>query len=249
MKTMRRSIAWLLLTAVLLSLASCKKEKKPSTPVSSTVSTPTAASSGIDLPSFVDTDIDDTHNLARQGTAVADSVSSDYPTYTPDKMTDGDMLTRWLSGREGTPDDPSTFGIDWEEEKTFDTVMIYWEAAHPTEDGYLVQTDFPEPTEEPTGDASSEAVESGDADEKLPYRIVRRYPTHDDGQVDVILFDTPVTADWLRITCTKPYFSETYHEQKKCPSCYELEVYYSAEVDGVVSADTGDVTAAEESEG
>ena len=204
------------LAALCLFLSSCGSETKHPT-TSHTPSGSTSATSSDELPSFIDDEIDDSHNLARKATATADSVSDEYPTYTADLLNDGDLLTRWLSGRAGTEEEPSSFGLCWEESVTFDTLMIHWEAAHPTEDGFLVLTD---------------------AEEEIPYRVVRRDTAQEDGQTDVVLFDSPVTVTDLRIVCTKPYYSETYHREKTYPSCYELKVYNGVELtaDGDASA-------------
>lgn len=206
---MRRIFAFLLTVAVMLSFASCGNEAKKTARNTSAVSgEPSSPSSGYDVPSFIDDPVDDRFNLALLGKATADSLSAEYPTYTAQNLNDGDLLTRWLSGKAGTAEEPSVFGVTWETEQTFDILVLTWDASHPAEGGFSVAV----------------------ADEAATYRVVRRNASQDDGQVDVVLFDTPVCSAWVTVTCTVPYYSETYQAVKDHPSCYELQVYNSDDV-------------------
>ncbi len=186
------------------------------------------------IPSFVESEIDNIHNLALKAEAFADSVSTDYQNYTADRLNDGDMLSRWESEKAGTEEEPSTFGLVWQEPQVLDVILIFWNANHPAEDGFTLEVEevFPE------GEASlliPSPVDSGEEEEPL-YRVYRRNTDEDDGQMDVVVFSRPVTAKSLTVTCTKPYYSETYHVEKNQPSCYEVEVYYSVDVEGELSA-------------
>ena len=207
-----RTVTAVAALAVICAAASCsggEETRKPSIPSS----TSSAAESELEIPSFVDTDVDSKYNLALIGTAFADSVSSDYPTYGADKINDGDRLTRWMSKLQGTEEEPSTFGIEWDADRLFDVVVIYWEAHHPAEEGFEVKT------------------ESGSAGETVGYRVVRSAEGGDDEHMDVILFDEPVLADKLSIICTVPYYSDELEAEKDTPSCYEIEVYYSDDIE------------------
>ena len=228
---MKRFAAVALSLCFVLAAASCG-----STP-GQTGSTPSALPSEPDesavdsVPSFVDSEIDNVYNLALKGEAFADSVSKDYPTFTESNINDGNSLTRWKSGRAGTEDEPSAFGLRWEEERIFDVVLIEWDACHPAEEGFTVTVD-----EQPVFVSSeADATDAPDEDEPL-YRVYRRHTEEDDGQVDVVVFSRPVVSKSLTVTCFAPYYSETYYTTKDTPSCYELEVYYSADVAGELSA-------------
>lgn len=188
-----------------------------------------------ELPPFVNDEIDDNYNLALKATAFASSVSLDYPTLTADKLNDGDFLTRWKSELLGTEEEPSSFGLFWEEEQTFDVVIIYWEANHPAENGFEI-------TLSPDNGASLFVPESVDSleqvednvtsEEKITYRIYRRDTEEDDGQRDIIVFSSPVSVDKLTVTCFLPYLSQETEAEtaKDRPSCYEISVYNSIDV-------------------
>lgn len=242
-----RAIAGLTAFALMLLCVSCQETPPPAVS-SSTASRPSSSSVDSDLPSipsFIESEIDNIHNLSLRGEAFADSVSPDYPTYTADRINDGDELTRWISGKTGLPEEPATFGITWEEAVTFDVVLVLWNANHPAEGGFTVTVDQQEEEAgeaqesqeaEATPDETSGETGSGEEEEEPLYRIYRRYTDKDDGQMDIILFTRPVTTASLTLTCTEAYYSETYHVQKETPSCYELETYYSVDVEGELSA-------------
>lgn len=241
---------WIRLAAVvaaltmMLTAVSC--ESQPQTESSSKqtssselVSEPSEESEIDPVPSFVESEIDNIHNLALHALAFADSVSSDYPNYTADRINDGDELSRWASEKAGTEEEPSLFGLEWEEARTFDVVLIFWNANHPSEGGFTVTVDEPLLEEVETaenGETSTDGSEMSSGEEKTLYRVYRRDTEEDDGQMDVILFSRPVTSKTLTICCTEPYYSETYRVDKDQPSCYELEVYYSVDVEGELSA-------------
>lgn len=231
-RVLLRAVSVAAAMSLLLCAASCEESSGTKRPVNIPSSYSSEAESQQELPPFVDTDIDESYNLAKLGAAFADSVSGDYPTYTADKLNDGDLLTRWLSEYAGTEDEPSSFGIEWESPVTFDVVILYWDAAHPAEGGFTVEID----AEKGAARDGMSAEES----EELPYVIVRRGTEKDDGQTDVIVFNEPVSVSSLRITCNEPYYSEEHDLAKDTPSCYEIEVYYSEDVEGDdISAEYG----------
>lgn len=186
-----------------------------------------------EVPPFLDKDIDDIYNLALKATAFADSVSKDYPTLTADKINDGDMLTRWKSEFLGIEEEPSVFGLDWEEEQTFDVIVICWDASHPAEGGFELSLtpDNGASLFVNENEASQETVaEDTESGEGITYRIYRRNTENDDGQRDIIVFSAPVSVSSIRITCTQPYTSVEADEIKERPSCYEMSVYNSQDV-------------------
>lgn len=193
-----------------------------------------------ELPSFIDDDIDDVYNLALKATAFADSVSLDYPTFTADKLNDGDMLTRWKSEYLGTEEEPSVFGLDWEEEQILDVIVIYWDASHPAENGFTL-TITPDNGASLYVSESTESLEAVENDtesgEGITYRIYRRDTEADDGQRDIIVFSSPVSVNRIRIECTEAYFSSETEGVKDRPSCYEITAYNSADVQNGVTSD------------
>ena len=247
---MKKSIAVLAALTLLLSLSSCGGEtgntssaasKAPASsaaPVSAesreAVSVPTVS---IDTRSLAEKN---PLNLSFRGTAISDgdheTYSIDFDTVTA-RLNDGDHNTRWQSVADtevneagetvDIPEDEehtSWFGILWEEEKTFDTIVCDWENAHPLEDGFSV-----------------EISQDGETWEKVAFTSVRT-GTYNDGaetldsdhQIDTITLKEAATAKAVRVFCFTHYVVPEGHENagntKSPTSCYEIEISYSVDV-------------------
>lgn len=240
-----RFISIIIATLILVNLAvSCDKSGSTVKPPAESQNTSSEDEYG-GLPPFVDDDIDDIYNLALKATAFASSVSLDYPTLTADKLNDGDMLTRWKSELLGTEEEPSSFGLAWEEEQVFDVIIICWEAHHPAENGFEITLSpdsganlfIPESLE-----SVEQVTDEVTSEEKITYRIYRRDTEADDGQRDIIIFSSPVSVNKLTVTCTEPYSALESENVKDRPSCYEISVYNSIDIqNGSVSATDEDI--------
>ena len=232
-------VSMIIAVLMLISAASCDKSGTSAKPPAPSQEVSSQDEYG-GLPPFIDDDIDDVYNLALKATAFADSVSLDYPTFTADKINDGDMFTRWKSEFLGTEEEPSTFGLDWEEEQVLDVIIIYWDASHPAEKGFTL-TITPDNGASLFVEEGTESLETvlddTQSGEEITYRIYRRDTDADDGQRDIIVFSSPVSVNSIRITCNEPYFSSETQDVKDCPSCYEIAVYNSDHVQNGLSSD------------
>ncbi len=251
---MKRILTILLACGMLLALASCSGDPAETSSVASQTQTSSSAPAA---PSDEDSseapvsseapEEEDSLNLALDGTAYVDSVSTEYPQYVAENLNDGDNTgeSRWQSAAYGgyeTRNEDGSYdgeyqeaycGIQWDEAQTFDTIVIDWETAHPTEEGFHV-----------------ESSDDGETWEEVEFTN-ERTGTMTDGvldknhQIDTITFD-PITAKYIRVVCTEAYNCEDGYKTK--PSCWEFEVYNSADVEaaqeGTTSGeDTSETTA------
>lgn len=229
---MKKILAASLSLAMLLAFASCDPDEGGTSSTtskagtSSTTPTSSAAEVSSEQPVSEPEDSEDSLNLAFKGDPYVDSVSTQYTMYTADLLNDGDnsSQSRWQSNAKGNTDgegnvDPAWCGIVWEEAQTFDMLVIEWESAHPTEDGYTVQISDDGET---FTDLEVEAVRTGTFEED-------GVTLNQDHQIDTITFD-PVTAKYVRIYCFKAYVNAS-GDVKEHPSCYEFEVYNSADLE------------------
>ena len=261
---MKKLFASVLAASLLLALVSCGEETPAKTSSAAPTTAPTAAPASSQTEVSVPTvSVDDRSlaeqfplNLSFQGTAISDGEHATYAaqfnTVTAN-LNDGDLETRWQSSadtmvdEEGNeidiPEDEehtSWFGILWDEEKTFDTIVCTWEAAHPLEDGFYV-----------------EISQDGEKWEKVKFTSVRT-GTYNDGaetldpdhQVDTITLKQPATAKAVRIFCFTHYVVPEGHanegNSKSPTSCYEIEISYSVDVEAAAKEaeeSTEDVTA------
>ena len=229
---MKKILAASLSLAMLLAFASCDPDEGGTSSTasksgtSSTTPTSSAAEVSSEQPVSEPDNDEDVLNLALKGDPYVDSVSTTYSMYTADLLNDGDnsSQSRWQSNATGNTDgegnvDPAWCGIVWEEAQTFDMLVVEWESAHPTEDGYKVQISD---DGENFTDLEVEAVRTGTLEED-------GVTLNQDHQIDTITFDT-VTAKYVRIYCFKAYVNAS-GDVKEHPSCYEFEVYNSADLE------------------
>lgn len=182
-------------------------------------------------------------NLAFQGTAIVDSNTVDNAGFTggPAALNDGDLNTRWQSdavkdengtGLLESEESPSWLGIQWDEAKTFDTIVCTWESAHPLEDGFYV-----------------EISEDGETWTKVEFTSVRTgtynagQETMDpDKQVDTITLTEAATTKAVRVYCFTYYTVPEGHEyagnSKSPTSCYEIEISYSVDVENAENTES-----------
>jgi len=270
---MKKIACALLAGAMLLALASCgdnadtssapasSAAPKSSTPVSSTAPVPSKEVSSTPSRSPAD---DNPLNLAFKGVAIASSTTEDYVSVTGgiEALNDGDKFSRWQAGADkkldadGNPvldengneikyledeEHPTWFGIQWDEAQTFDVITCEWENAHPLEDGFYVETS-----------------DDGETWKKVKFTSVRTGTTNDgaetldaDHQIDTITLKEPVTAKAVRVYCFTYYTVPEGHENagntKSPTSCYEIEIYNSADVEAaaLASAEPTDSTVTE----
>ena len=147
-----------------------------------------------------------TNNLALTGTAIADSVSTDYPQNTLEHLNDGNKSTRWQSNARGAGDDPAWCGIAFDEAVTINTVIIEWETAHPSENGFKMQIS-----------------DNGEAWSDVGFTFERDTSNGDDRQVDTITLSVPTTTRYIRVYCFEAFVNGS--GAKEHPSAYEFEVY------------------------
>lgn len=227
---MKKIIATLLSLSVVLALASCGGDTTTSStastastaPTSSAVSTPDAPT-----PSPVESkpEVADP-NKALSGTAITCGNNAQYGDG-ESALNDGNVTTRWqapdIEGGE-TEDNPSWFGIKWDEAQTFDSMYILWEQAHPAKDGFRIE--ISEDGETWTS-VDFESVRGGNPDDKLADGLAS------DKQHDTITLDEAVTTKYVRVVCFTAYVAPEGHEyagETKSPtSAYEFEIYNSAE--------------------
>ncbi len=240
---MKKLIATLLSLSVVLTLASCggdtdatSSAATSSAPVSSAApSTPEAPT-----PSPVESKVEVSDpNKALSGTAFTsgnnDNSGGDQA------LNDGNMTTRWQGATTApeSEDNPSWFGIKWDSEQTFDKIVLTWEAAHPEEDGFYVETS-----------------EDGENWTKVEFSSERTGNANDEGvlepdlQKDTVILDEALTTKFVRIYCFTHYVVPEgfeYAGNSKSPtSCYEMEIYNTAEETATTeSATTESVEAAE----
>ncbi len=237
---MKKLIATLLSLSFVLALASCGDTESTSSvastastePTSSTVSTVPAPSSAVvstDVASTESTEstveVEPGGNLAVAATAFSDGNNGNSDG--DGALNDGNLSTRWQAADKDpeTKDSPSWFGLEWSEEQTFDKIVLTWETAHPEEDGFYVQ--ISEDGEEWT-DVDFEAERTGTMNEELQV-------LESDKQVDTITIDEAVTTKYLRIYCFTHYVVpeglENAGNTKSPSSCYEIEVYNTADAE------------------
>ena len=189
-------------------------------------------------------------NLALKGTAIADSVNDD-PMFGDGlaALNDGSKTTRWQANEKAeVPEDatdeekeaareseenPSWYGILWDEAQTFDTLIADYEWAHPLEDGYRVE--ISDDGENWTS-VAFDAVRDGTMDEE--HGILKG-----DHQIDTITLKEAATAKAVRVVCFTYYTVpdidgvENQGNPKSPTSVYEFEVYYSVDVEAAENAD------------
>lgn len=253
---MKKLVAMVMTLSLVLALTACDGGKdgtssnvSSTAPVSSSVSSekPVSSEPEISVPT-VSVEPDQTLaekfplNLAFQGTAIVDSDTTDYAGFTggPTALNDGDMSTRWQSGAKKNENDealleseeaPSWFGIQWEEAKTFDTIVCTWEAAHPLADGFRVEISEDGETWTAVEFASDRTGTYNDGLETLDT----------DKQVDTITLTEAATTKAVRVYCFTYYTVPEGHENEgntKSPtSCYEIEISYSVDVEAAEDAE------------
>ncbi len=254
---MKKTIALALLLALTLTTVSCDGDtgntssRTSSSPASSVapVSTPDPVSSDPVSSDPVSSEPDNSLaeqfplNLSFQGTAIADSNTEDYGGFTGGiaALNDGDLYTRWQSGavkdENGvgaleSEENPSWLGIQWDEAKTFDTIVCTWENAHPLEDGFRV-----------------EISEDGETWTKVDFTSVRtgtynagQETLDPDRQVDTITLKEAATTKAVRVYCFTYYTVPEGHENagntKSPTSCYEIEISYSVDVENAENTES-----------
>ncbi len=132
-------------------------------------------------------------NYALSATVTADSENA----YVATNAKDGDEGTRWQAASQGTTEDPSWLRLDFGSATVFDSVIIIWETARASVDGYVLEI----------------------SDDGKNWTTVTETERTRDDDTDTILFDA-VTARYLRVYCT--VLDNTKYTG---PSIYEIEVY------------------------
>ena len=151
-------------------------------------------------------DVSDDVNIAPLGTIIVDSVSTEYSEHIAAHANDGDKTTRWQSDHKGNDGDDAWIGIDLGEARKLAKLVVEWETAHPTKDGFKVQI-------------SSD----GETWVDTPFAFKRTGEDADDHQTDtIILTDTPNTR-FIRVYCYRAYSNSL--GVKESPSAWEFEVY------------------------
>lgn len=241
---MKKVIATLLSLSFVLALASCGDTESTSSvastastaPTSSTVSTvsPPASSAVESTESVASTEstveVEPGGNLALAGTAIADGLHEEYAASAGvalEYLNDGSHSTRWQAAAKDpeTEDNVSWFGIQWDEEQTFDTIVCDWENAHPLEDGFRVEiSDDGENWEE----VDFESERTGTMNETAGL-------LESDHQIDTITLDEAATTKYVRVVCFTHYVVpeglENAGNAKSPTSCYEIEISNSADAE------------------
>ncbi|MGL4992153.1 MAG: discoidin domain-containing protein [Sarcina sp.] len=130
-------------------------------------------------------------NLALNKPVVASA--SETSTFTPEKVTDGNLATRWSSGSFNSG--KQWIYIDLEEVKEFDKIRLHWEGANAKD--YKIEV-------------------SNDASEWTQVYRDQDAP----GGEEIINFDTPQNARYVRVYCEKNNPSVW-----TSVSLYEIEIY------------------------
>lgn len=145
-------------------------------------------------------------NIALDATPIGDSNDTSNNSWNS-KVNDGDLATYWMSNSAMTEDDPCWIMLDFRVKAIFNKVVIYWEYSRPTPDGYVIQYSD---NDEIWTDINVTASERVDAD--------------DSKFVDTVTFDN-VTAQYVRIYCTKAEKVNGGDDLKEKATIWELEVY------------------------
>lgn len=238
---MKKLMASLVALALALSLTACGSGETPAasseapTP-SATPSTPVSSQESVAPPSEIPSEpAVESKNLALKGTAIADGERDMDGDGTPDAslrmphMNDGNEDTLWQSSEKGneTEENPSWFGIVWEEAQTFDTMFVMWEQAHPTENGFRVE--ISEDGETWT-EVEYTAVRGGTPNENITGGL------NTDKQTDDITLAEAVTTKYVRIVAFTHYTMpddapEAAGNTKSPTGVYEFEIYNSADLE------------------
>lgn len=245
---MKKLIATILALSVVFAFASCDNtpaDASSQTPASSQKPPVSSQAPSVETPSINDSSIEEeSKNLALKGTAIANGVRDNNETqYGMPHMNDGNTLTLWQAatreeGLKESEEDPSWFGITWEEAQTFDTLFVLWEQAHPTPDGFRVEISDDGET---WTNVEFESVRGGTPNETLEGGL------DTDKQTDDIVFAEAVTTKYVRVVCftyyTMPENAPEYGGDAKFPTgVYEFEIYNSADLETEGEGEASDVT-------
>lgn len=212
------------------SVASSSAVSTVSAPVSSVASSEASSSTESVASTESTVEVEPGGNIAIAGTAIADGVHEDYvvtPGVSIEALNDGDHSSRWQASKKDpeTEDNVSWFGIKWNEEQTFDTIVCDWESAHPLEDGFRV-----------------EISDDGENWKKVDFSSKRTGTMNEtagvlesDHQIDTITLDKAATTKYVRLVCFTHYVVESGLENagnaKSPTSCYEIEIYNKADAE------------------
>lgn len=243
---MKKIFATLMALALALSLASCGETKPAETSSEAPVSSQKPVSSQAPVSSVAPPSIapqEPSLNLAMNGTAFTNGNNSN--SNGDHAINDGNVSTRWQAadreeGQAESKENPSWFGISWDEEQTFDTLFILWEQAHPDPDGFSIEISDDGET---WTEIEFTAVRGGTPNENIEGGLAT------DGQTDDIILAEVVTTKNIRVVCFTAYVmpegtaSDVVGTTKTPTSVYEFEIYYSVDVEAAENE-----TASEEAE-
>lgn len=150
-------------------------------------------------------------NLALNGTIIVDSVSTNYTEKEAYNANDGDHSTRWQSDSPGHDGEDAWIGVEWATSVIVEYLVIDWEKAHPTVDGYRVQIS-----------------DNGSYWTDTPFQVTRSGEVGEDHQTDTVYLPAFPDTQYVRVLCETAEIVDvegTGETVKSYPSVYELEVY------------------------